>query len=387
MQNSQLRSVEIFAGAAGLGLGLAAAGFKHEIVVENDHDACETIRLNQSRNHPLVEGWDIREASIEDCDLSEIRGEIDLVSGGPPCQGFSIGGKHRGAQDERNLWPWAIQTVAALKPKAFLFENVPNLASAHRDYLEYLEKALALPTIAQPHQWPDDKERMAKILADRQSVDPSYDVTVEMHVAADFGTGQKRRRLFISGIRKDLGVAYSSPAPTHSYDELMARKWITGQYWDEHALARPTPDDEAMRWIRQHNRRTPDLFSMPLKPWQTVRDVISRIPADAENHELAPREAKAYPGHTGSPIDAPAKTHRAGDHGVSGGEMMIDYGAEADTQGRYRHYTVREAAALSDFPDNYVFHGSWGDALRQIGNAVPCKLAQAMGKSIAKAIG
>ena len=126
------------------------------------------------------------------------------------------------------------------------------------------------------------------------------------------------------------------------------------------------------------------MFSQRLLPWRTVRDVFADIPADAPNNEAAPREFKTYTGHTGSDADKPAKTHRAGDHGVPGGEN----GAVSTIRGHeiYRHYSVREAAALSDFDHQYQFSGSWGDGLRQVGNAVPCRLGQAVGKSIATAL-
>ena len=382
--HGNLRSVELFAGAAGLGLGLAQAGFSHDLVVENDADACETMRMNQRAGHELVQGWRVLEASIEDADLTTVKGDIDLVSGGPPCQGFSIGGKHRGHKDDRNLWPWAIETVSQLKPRSFVFENVPNMASAHAEYLAYLVRALTLPTIASPDDWVSDNARLEKIISSGQTMDPSYRVRVDSHIASDYGTGQKRKRLFIIGMRADQTGEYVPPEVTHGEYELMESQWITGEYWDRHGLSRPMPTEAAMRWLRKHNQQPPDLFAERLKPWNTVRDVFATIPVDANDNEPAPREAKAYKGHTGSPVDQPAKTHRAGDHGVSGGEMMADYGTQNDKQ--YRHYSVREAAALSDFPMDYRFFGSWGDGLRQVGNAVPCNLGRAVGTSIAKAL-
>lgn len=379
--NHQMRSVEIFAGAAGLGLGLAQAGFKHEVVVERDQSACETIRLNQRNNHPLVAGWDIREASIEDCDLSDVQAEPDLLAGGPPCQSFSIGGQHKGHRDDRNLWPWAIRTVADLRPKAFLFENVPNLATGHRDYMAYLVRALELPTIAEPDNWAEDSDRLARIIATGQSFDPSYKVSVNTLLAADFGTGQKRKRLFIVGVRKDLEGEFVTPEPTHSAEQLLEDKWLSGVYWDRHDLPRPMLDEAGARWLRKHNRAPRDLFAPRLAAHRTVRDIFSAIPEDAPNHEDAPREAKVYKGHTGSPIDDPSKTLRAGDHGVSGGENLTDFGEGAPI--RYKHFSVREAAALSDFPHDYRFDGTWSDGLKQIGNAVPCNLGRAVGASLA----
>ena len=382
--HGNLRSVELFAGAAGLGLGLAQAGFSHDLVVENDSDACETMRMNQRAGHELVQGWRILEASIKDADLTTVKGEIDLVSGGPPCQGFSIGGKHKGHTDERNLWPWAIETVSQLKPKAFIFENVPNLASAHADYLAYLVRALTLPTIALPADWSSDNERLEKIIASGQTIDPSYRVRVDTHVASDYGTGQKRKRLFIVGMRADQTGEYVPPEVTHGEYELMESQWLTGEYWDRHGLARPAPDEAAQRWLRKHNQAPRDLFAPRLKPWNTVRDVFATIPAGAPDNDPAPREFRTYKGHTGSDADQPAKTHRAGDHGVSGGEVGVR--SEIPGGEMNKHFSVREAAALSDFPMDYRFSGSWGDGLRQVGNAVPCNLGRAVGTSIARAL-
>ena len=80
--------------------------------------------------------------------------------------------------------------------------------------------------------------------------------------------------------------------------------------------------------------------------------------------------ARAYPGHTGSPLDEPAKTLKAGVHGVPGGENML-----SDAEGHVRYFTVRESARLQTFPDDFVFHGAWSEAMRQLGNAVPVNLA------------
>ena len=141
----------------------------------------------------------------------------------------------------------------------------------------------------------------------------------------------------------------------------------------------------------QRARLSPRLASLlktpesELLPWRTVRDAISRLPDPRSrnarkvlNHVFQDG-AKPYPGHTGSPLDLPAKTLKAGDHGVPGGENMIAF---ADNT--YRYFSVRESARLQTFPDNYVFHGSWTETMRQLGNAVPVELARIVGSSVAK---
>ncbi len=115
--------------------------------------------------------------------------------------------------------------------------------------------------------------------------------------------------------------------------------------------------------------------------WQTVRDAISDLPdpelqpgvaSNYHDHRLQPG-ARSYPGHTGSPLDEPAKTLKAGVHGVPGGENML-----RRPDGSVRYFTIRESARLQTFPDKMVFHGSWTETMRQLGNAVPCRLAQAV---------
>jgi DNA (cytosine-5)-methyltransferase 1 len=123
-------------------------------------------------------------------------------------------------------------------------------------------------------------------------------------------------------------------------------------------------------------------FPPELKPWQTVRDALVDIPKLGDDNffpseHIVRQGAKEYPGHTGSPIDEPAKTVKAGSHGVPGGENMIKF-----SDGSVRYFTVFEAKRIQTFPDNYRIVGSWTEAMRQLGNAVPVKLAQAISSSI-----
>jgi DNA (cytosine-5)-methyltransferase 1 len=125
------------------------------------------------------------------------------------------------------------------------------------------------------------------------------------------------------------------------------------------------------------------LFKPTQKPWRTVRDAISGLPEPGNNNKILNHQptnsAKSYPGHTGSPLDEPAKTLKAGDHGVPGGENTLAY-----PNGRLRYFTLRESARLQAFPDNYQFKGSWTEGMRQLGNAVPVTLGYAVAKSVKK---
>ena len=122
-----------------------------------------------------------------------------------------------------------------------------------------------------------------------------------------------------------------------------------------------------------------------MAPWRTVREAIFDLPdpeknprmaANVRDHRFQPG-ARSYAGHTGSPLDEPAKTLKAGVHGVPGGENML-----ARPDGRVRYFTVRESARLQTFPDDFRFHGSWTESMRQLGNAVPVRLAEVIALSI-----
>src|SRR3972149_7482759 len=123
-----LRSIELFAGAGGLALGSPNAGFRHEAVIEWDEDACNTIRENQRRGfRPQAEWPDVQPTDVTQFDFSGIKEDLELVSGGVPCQPWSLGGKHMGHRDDRNLFPEVVKVVRALRPKAVLVENVKGL--------------------------------------------------------------------------------------------------------------------------------------------------------------------------------------------------------------------------------------------------------------------
>lgn len=100
-----MRSIELFAGAGGLALGTSLAGFEHDAVLEWDANACRTLRRNKSLGVAHVRDWEIIEGDVCDHDFRQHAGRALLVCGGPPCQPFSLGGKHRGSEDHRNMFP------------------------------------------------------------------------------------------------------------------------------------------------------------------------------------------------------------------------------------------------------------------------------------------
>ncbi|MGD0619159.1 MAG: DNA cytosine methyltransferase [Bryobacteraceae bacterium] len=380
-----LRSVELFAGAGGLALGVSQAGFRHEAVVEWDHDACETIRANQGIRLKHVRDWKLEEENVRTFNFKAIPEDIDLLAAGVPCQPWSIGGKHRGFEDDRNLFPDTIKAVLALKPKAILIENVKGLTrQSFHNYFTYIQYMLEFPEIArrENEDWIDHRRRLETYVTSRGKGYSGlrYNIVQDVVNAAKYGVPQKRERVFIVCFRSDIKADWSFPEETHSEEAMLATQWVTGEYWDRHEVATkqrpPKPEGVERRVMNK------ELFGR--KPWKTVRDAIEWLP-DPEsdearkfpNHVFQPG-ARAYVGHTGSPLDEPAKTLKAGDHGVPGGENMVAF-----PSGDVRYFTVREAAAIQTFPKRFVFNSSWSENMRQIGNAVPVQLAKKLADSIA----
>lgn len=381
-----MRSVELFAGAGGLAIGMANAGFRHAAVIEWDHDACETFRENKLHHAHSVRGWPLHECDVRKFDYPQIKGTVSVVSGGPPCQPFSLGGKHKGYRDERDMFPEAVRAVRELRPGAFIFENVKGLMrESFASYFEYVYLQLTHPDLVRKRSetWQEHRAGLEQHHTSSRTK-PAYNVVYRLLNAADFGVPQRRERVFIVGFRSDLGIEWSFPEETHSEEALLRSQWITGDYWERHEVARarrPTaPPRHASRLPRL---RSGGLFEKATRPWLTVRDATSDLPdpekhgGGVANHVFIPG-ARSYPGHTGSPLDEPAKTLKAGDHGVPGGENML-----ARMDGTVRYFTVREAARLQTFPDDYVFRGSWTEAMRQLGNAVPVRLAEVVANSVA----
>lgn len=387
-----MNAVELFAGAGGLGMGVSLAGFTPKAVIEWDRWACDTIRENARRGYPLVKDWPLTSGDVRKFDYESLDGEIDLVAGGPPCQPFSLGGKHRAHDDERDMFPATVDVIRRTRPKAFIIENVKGLTrSAFANYYQYILLQLTFPEIRRrPSEDPvDHLARLERAKTSRGRHGLTYKVVDRVLNAADYGVPQKRERVFIVGFRYDLGIKYSFPDNTHGYDALMEDQWVGGGYWERHGIAKKDRPNLPPRLtarideIRRMNLRPLTEY----KPWRTVRDALIDIPDPRNdndgffrNHRLQ-TGARRYPGHTGSPLDRPSKALKAGVHGVPGGENMVVLGDDS-----VRYLTVREAARIQTFPDGYIFHGSWTETMRQLGNAVPVKLAYVVASSVAQKI-
>ncbi len=382
-----MRCVELFAGAGGLALGVGLAGFKPLAVVEWDRWAADTLRENQRSGYPLVSGWPVYEGDVRAFNWSSIPEDIELLAGGPPCQPFSLGGKHRAIDDLRDMFPATVEIVRRLRPKAFIIENVKGLTrSTFANYYQHILLQLEFPEIIRrrTESWFEHLMRLQRHKTGGRENGLKYNVVPTLVTAADFGVPQKRERVFIVGFRSDIGGdQWSFPEATYSQDRLIYEQFVTGEYWERHevtARKRSVPTESIIKRLAQLK-----LFPPSGKAWRTVRDALHGLPeptfseAKKFRNHVFQDGARAYPGHTGSPLDLPAKTLKAGDHGVPGGENML-----VRRDGSVRYFSIRESARVQTFPDGYVLHGSWTETMRQLGNAVPVLMGQVVASSVAE---
>lgn len=376
-----MRTLEIFSGAGGLAKGLELSGFKHAAFVEFNKHACDSLVENFAEARVFF-------GDIKDFDLNSLE-QIDVVAGGPPCQPFSLGGKHKADLDTRDMFPYAIRAIEQLRPKAFVFENVKGLLRAtFSDYFEYIILRLTYPDFESSEgiEWQGHLEELRGIQKSTYKGE-MYDVQYKLINAANYGVPQTRERVVIVGTRSDLAVSWTFPEETYSEDKLLWDMHVTGEYWDRHKVPkvlRPVLDVAAKEKITRLKAKY-GMFEPSAQPWKTVRDALFDTPDPQSDHGIVDHVfkegARTYPGHTGSDFDWPSKTIKAGGHGVPGGENMIRY-----SDGSVRYFTAYEAKKIQTFPPNYVIKGAWGEAMRQIGNAVPVLLAEKIGNSLARQI-
>lgn len=371
-----MNSVELFTGLGGLAMGTHLAGFRHLALVERDGSACEAIRLNQRQGAVETRQWPLLECDVREFNFHPYAGRVDLLAAGAPCQPFSIAGRRRGHNDARDMFPEVFRAIQKLRPRAVLVENVRGLGGkALATYFRYILYRMKYPEI-DLRQGETLLEHLRRLGNHRAtSGELTYNVAFRMLNAADYGVPQSRIRLFIVAFREDLGVKWSFPGPTHGLASLLWDQFHTGEYWQRHGVAPREPGSFGRGIEASAKKVRGSLFKDHLRPWITVRDALSDLGEPEELESLS--VARSYPGHTGSDLDMPAKTLKAGVHGIPGGENCLRL-----SESQVRYFSVREAARLQTFPDSYVVPGPLTRALRLLGNAVPVELARILTQSV-----
>lgn len=319
--------LEVFAGAGGLMSGLEEAGFKTAAALEINKHACATLRTNRP-DVKVIQG-DIAEIVKEGIRNYIDDDEIDVLSGGYPCQAFSFAGKKLGLKDTRGtMFYWYAQLLNELKPKMFLAENVRGLVS---------------------HEQGKTLQGMMDVFDEM-----GYNVIYKVLKATNYNVAQKRERIFIIGVRKDLKASFKFPAP---------RDYI------------PVLRDVLQEVPDSPGRQYPD----------RKREIMEMVPPKGYWRDLPIEIQKEY--MKGSFYLGGGKTGIA--RRISWDEPCLTLTTSPDMKqterchpDETRPFTVREYARIQSFPDSWVFEGSMNEQYKQIGNAVPVELARHVGLAI-----
>ncbi|RKN46354.1 DNA cytosine methyltransferase [Micromonospora endolithica] len=383
-------SIELFTGGGGLALAMHEAGFRHLLAVELERRACGTLRANGAVDYEdgsplpksLADRWPLRQGDVREVSFDRWSDEVDVVAGGVPCQPWSLGGAHKGFDDPRNLWPELFRCVRETRPRAIVAENVKGLLRpSFKPYYEYILRELSAPfeQRVDGEDWHDHDKRLVKALrANDAHLTERYDVKYKLVNAANYGVPQMRWRVFVVAFRKDLGLAdWQFPEATHS-ELALQHAQDSGEYFEEHGISMR---DELLPEVLPVHDSKPR--------WRTLRDATRDLPEPVGDyvehpdwlHHVGWPGARQYPGHTPNDLDRPAKTVKAGVHGVPGGESVVRL-----DDGSIRYMTVRETARVMTFPDSWRLDGPRGEQMRQLGNAVPVQLGRVMADSVAKAL-
>jgi len=327
MPKTRLKFVDLFCGAGGLSLGLKRAGFAPVVALDFDPHATKTFKYNFPKI-PVIT------SDIAKVDWKPYRQHIDLVAGGPPCQPFSVAGDQKAATDSRDMLPEFVRAVRELRPRAFLLENVAGLAS--KRHLPYFLSRL------------------------NELAESGYEVKFEILNAADFGVPQDRKRVIAIGFRKG---PFQFPVPSHG-----PKRKVPHRASQEVLLN--APHDEPNRAIVTYAKKP------VLRPSPFAGMLVNGggRPIDLN------RPSQTIPASAGG-----NRTHI-----IDRGQMLVEYhhyllnGGEprAGVVNGVRRLTVRESARLQSFPDEFEFAGERSAQYRQVGNAVPPLLSEAIGKAI-----
>jgi len=330
------KTIELFAGAGGLALGLEKAGFDTIGLIEFDKDAADTLKKNRPEWNVIND--DI--ANISSLDLEAyfniLKGELDLLSGGAPCQSFSYAGKRLGLEDARGtlFYHYAV-FLQKLQPKTFLFENVRGLLT-------------------------HDRGRTYQTILDIFTAE-GYTAQTEVMNAWDYGVAQKRERLIMIGIRNDLvEKIHIAPPQPHEYKPVLRD------------ILNDVPQSEGAQYS-EHKRKIFELVP-PGGYWRDISEDIAK--------EYMKSCWFMGGGRTGIlrrlSLDEPSLTVL-----TSPSQKQTDRCHPLEA----RPFTVRENARCQCFPDDWIFSGSVSQQYKQVGNAVPVNLAFEIAREIYKGLG
>ncbi|MEG4988436.1 DNA cytosine methyltransferase [Microcoleus sp. BR0-C5] len=373
MINNKPITISLFAGAYGLDLGLEKAGFQTVSLVEIEPDATKTISLNRPHLSVSAVPRDICEVRAQTLleEGGQILGldrplradEVDLVTGGPPCQPFSTAGKRGSVGDPRgSLFMDFIRIVDEIKPRFFIMENVKGLLSAPIRHRPHDRRGLGCPQL-EADEMPG--AALQVILAEMKRI--GYEVVYDLLNTADYGVPQVRERVIFIGYKSNDSVTL--PLPNYSQKGTGKKtKWLTLREGLKD-LVDPQPEfvpysENRLKYLRL------------LTAGQNWRDLPSELKEAAMGGAY-----KSEGGKVGFyrrlAWEKPSPTVTTSPHQKATDMCHPD---------ELRPLSVRECARIQTFPDEWVFHGSTTSKYRQIGNAVPVLLGKAIGEYLYQVI-
>lgn len=343
------KAIDLFAGVGGLSLGFENCGF--DVVLANEYD--ESIAAAYKANHKgtrMIVG-DITSLDLEKT-FGPYQGQIDVVIGGPPCQGFSQKGQRKTIHDERNfLFKYYVRVVELVKPRYFVMENVPNLLTAEKGYFR------------------KEIEELFNSMG--------YQLKMGILNASDYGVPQNRRRAVIIGKRG--GAAPNLPKPRNItvtiWDAISDLAYLSSGEGAEEQEYRGKPRSEYQKKLRGGSAILRN--HVATRHSSLALERLAMIPPNA-GKEVLPEE------HLTRSIYSGTWTRMRKD------EISVTITTRFDTpsSGKFTHpfldraITVREAARIQSFPDSFRFVGSKGSQMKQVGNAVPPLLAGAIAEVV-----
>jgi len=344
-----MKIIDLFAGVGGLSLGFSQAG--NEIIYANEYD--KSIAESFKMNHPktVVDSTDIRDIDFEKV-FRPFENKIDVVMGGPPCQGFSQKGKRIGATDKRNfMFQQFARVVEIVKPEFFLLENVPNILSSENGFF---------------------KQEIIKMFSGL-----GYEVKAKVLKAENFGVPQTRRRAVFLGRRGhlDFELPDGNGKKTTVVDALSDLPELKSGEGQSSQSYRTDPSNNYQKSMRIKSKLV--MNHVATNHSKIALERLSFLPINGTKDDL-PESHRTKSIHSGTwsrlKPDGFARTITTRFDTPSSGQFTLPY--------QDRCITVREAARLQSFPDNYIFYGTKSNQMIQVGNAVPPMMAYEIAISI-----
>lgn len=337
-----LNCIDLFCGCGGLSLGFEKAGFDILLGIDAWEDAITTFNYNHKNSKGVC--FDLSTLSPKDIEPQLNGKPVDVIIGGPPCQGFSVAGK-RIVNDERNkLYKNFVRFVEYFKPKAFMMENVPNILSIGGGIV---------------------KDAIVKDFSGL-----GYKVVYKILTASDYGVPQNRRRTFFVGFKN--GNEFTFPVPTVK-QKVTSKEAISDLPDKTIPDGENYPNEPQCDYQKLMRKNAKGLYNhrITIHTEQTKR-IIAMVP-DGGNYKDLPLE-----------LQQTRKVHIAWTRlDSSKPSFTIDCGHNHHFHYKYNRVpTVRESARIQSFPDDFIFLGKLGSQLRQVGNAVPPLLAEEIAKEI-----